>query len=256
MRKYNIEGIVLKSINYRDSDKLYTLFTPSRGKITVQGRGVRKISSRRGGNLDTLNYISTGISESINGYKTVTEVKSINSFISLKSSLSISTRAYYLLELVHRFIEEEDITIARPVFTSLLKTVTKLNESKSELSTLIIVNAFELNFMQLLGYGLSLEKCTKCGKPFSLDWELYKVGIYDGGFICDTCSALGVSVTRGTAQVLNYITRYNNKTLKDGKKFSIFSREDIYAADELIKYYISETLEGSFKTIRVFKNLI
>ena len=61
MKKYNTKAIVLKSVKYKDADKIFTLFTKEYGKISAIGRGVRKINSRRSGNLDTLNYVSVGI---------------------------------------------------------------------------------------------------------------------------------------------------------------------------------------------------
>ena len=80
MKKVNTVAVVLKSINYRDSDKIYTLLSKDLGKIPAIARGVRKISSRRAGNLDTLNLVKVGLSEGLGGMRQIDEVSGLNSF--------------------------------------------------------------------------------------------------------------------------------------------------------------------------------
>jgi len=40
-----VKGIVLKSIDFKDNDKLLTILTLEKGKITVKARGVKKNTS-------------------------------------------------------------------------------------------------------------------------------------------------------------------------------------------------------------------
>jgi recombinational DNA repair protein (RecF pathway) len=55
MKKYNTKAIVLKSVKYKDADKIFTLFTKEYGKISMEES--RKINSSRSGNLILLNYV-------------------------------------------------------------------------------------------------------------------------------------------------------------------------------------------------------
>ena len=112
MHKYNTEGIVLKSTNYADKDKIYTILTRDYGKVRVLARGVRKITSRRAGNLDTLNYVSLKLTES-SGFKNLDEAVVLESFRDIKNDLSISMSAYYLAEIVFRSVEEDDTSPER-----------------------------------------------------------------------------------------------------------------------------------------------
>jgi len=110
MNSYNIKGLVLKSTNYKDTDKIYSLLCYKLGKINVLGKGVRKISSRRAGNLDTLNIIEGRINEGRGGIKIIEEAKAIDTFKSIKKEYRLVTNAYYLVELVYRNIEDENET--------------------------------------------------------------------------------------------------------------------------------------------------
>lgn len=150
MKKYNTRAIVLKKNNYQDSHRIFTLFTYEYGKIAALARGVRKISSKRSGNLDTLNLVSIKISESDNGFKHIDEVKTINSFKNIKNSLEKSTKAYYMAELILKSLEEDhrDISLFN-LFEKALKIL-----DKSICDDAIAVAYFELNLLRLLGYQI------------------------------------------------------------------------------------------------------
>ena len=43
---YKVNGITLFGVNYRESDKILTLFTLEKGKIGAAARGVRKANAK------------------------------------------------------------------------------------------------------------------------------------------------------------------------------------------------------------------
>ncbi len=154
MNSYNIKGLVLKSTNYKDTDKIYSLLCYKLGKINVLGKGVRKISSRRAGNLDTLNIIEGRINEGRGGIKIIEEAKAIDTFKSIKKEYRLVTNAYYLVELVYRNIEDENET--DEVLDALIKCLKILSKGITYPS--IAVNYFELLFFKYLGYEYPADK--------------------------------------------------------------------------------------------------
>jgi len=148
VKKYNTNAVVLKSINYKDKDKIYTLLTEKHGKISAVARGVRKISSRRGGNLDSLNYISIKITEGDKGFKNIDEVVLLDSFKNIKADYDLGLSAYYLAEMVNKNIEEG---VEDPVVFKLLKKSLEILDKRSlDVDTLILF--FEVQFLKELGY--------------------------------------------------------------------------------------------------------
>ncbi|EKD99524.1 MAG: hypothetical protein ACD_22C00237G0004 [uncultured bacterium] len=160
MARFNTEAIVLKKINYQDADRIYTLLSKDRGKISAVAKGVRKISSRRSGNLDTLNYITVSLSEDARGYKTIQEVKLTESYKHIKADLKKSLAGYYMIELVNKSVEED--ADAHKVFDLLRDMLGKLNEDGANIS--FFVNKFEVLLMKNLGYEISLEKLRSFGR--------------------------------------------------------------------------------------------
>jgi DNA repair protein RecO (recombination protein O) len=148
VRSYNINGIVLKGINFKDSDKIFSILTREMGRISVLARGVRKISSRRAGNLDTLNLICAKITEGSKGFKQIEEVRTVNSFRDIKKSYDLSRLAFFMAELVYRNLEEgENSEQILSKFVSCLKSFSNPN-----LRPVLIVNYFELELLKELGY--------------------------------------------------------------------------------------------------------
>lgn len=156
----NSEAIVLKKINLGDSDRIYTILTRNFGKISAIAKGVRKITSRRSGSLDSINYIKVFYSEGISGYKTLHEVEVINSFKNVKKSLERSQIAYYFAELINKSIEED--SEKSEVFGLLKEYLEKLDGESPDL--VFLVNKFEYLLMKMLGYEISLEKLKSFGK--------------------------------------------------------------------------------------------
>lgn len=245
MARYSVEAVVLKNVNFKDADKIYTLFAKDKGKIIATGKGVRKISSRRGGNLDTLNHVVVGLSESARGYKTITEVETLNSFKKLKGSLENSIRGFYIMELVYRLLDEgqEHNDVYDLLVFNLKKLNTHLNNEVSR------VNAFEIKLMDLLGYGMYLDQCAKTGRRYDGKWEVIKFNPEVGGFI-SVEDTPGLVLSKDVADLL-----YTLKTKKRIRKDLLANPNAVLEVDRLIKSYIKDILEGDIKTYRVFSGV-
>ncbi len=249
MKRYNIEALVLKNIGYKDADKIYTVLSRELGLVSVHAKGVRKISSRRAGNLDTLNHVKIKISEQDSGWKTADEVSLIESFKPIKGSLLAQSHAFYLLELAYRLVHEENSS--EKLFDRMLVALHKLSKSKSELESYLVINSFEVFLLRFLGYEIELTACVQCGRDFEAGWGGCKLSFTHGGFVCDRCFGVvqGVLVDLKTAEVLHSINSdFEYKPVG-------LARENIYAADDVLKMYIKNILEDGFKTERVFRSI-
>lgn len=241
MARYSLECVVLKSINYKDSDKIFTLYSRTKGKVSASAKGVRKISSRRAGSLDTLNHVLIGISESTNGYKTITEARALNSFKKLKKSLDKSAKGYYVSELVYRFVEEGHEN--RELFDLLISTLKKLDEDAA--NSQLILNSFEISLMKTLGYQLTLDRCVSCERKYPDDWKEVKFSYSLGGFVCDNCKGKGLIISKNTANLLHTLSLNKFTTSADG----------FLDVNNIVRPYIEDMLESRIKTTRIFKNV-
>jgi DNA repair protein RecO (recombination protein O) len=236
MNSKNYDALVLKSINLKDSDKIYTLLVRGLGKISAKAKGIRKINSKRLSTLDTLNFIRVGlVGES--EIRVITEVKMIYSFSNLKSSLEKLKTAYYFIEIVNKLIQESDEYDS--VFELLIKCLKRLDEKNFFDSR--VENYFEMNLLKILGYSIEVGSCVSClnsdfsTRDFSFDYD-------QGGIICSHCSNSLNYLHLATLNSFNYL---------DGK----FPDQDLDfdEVDQILKFYIGSLLNEAPKSLKYLK---
>lgn len=93
------QAFVIKRINFGDSDRYLTLFSQNHGKMEVVARGVRKITSKRAGNVELLNRINFQAVKGIRNH-VLTEVALIDSYEELKRELSQIKEVFLMCELI------------------------------------------------------------------------------------------------------------------------------------------------------------
>ncbi len=141
MRSYKVHGFILKRTNLGEADKLVTVLSSELGKIKVLAKGIRRIKSRRAAHLELFNYVDLTLHES-KSFFTATEVKTIESFPSLKQDLRLTGYLFYLSEVLDKILPEH---VPHPeLIPMLLTTLPNLNESQ--------VKEFGVQLLWNLGY--------------------------------------------------------------------------------------------------------
>lgn len=158
MPSLTLEALILKRADFGEADRMLTILTKNLGKISVIARGVRRITSRRAGNIELLNLCKLGLFKA-KGY-TLTEAESLETFPHIKSNLAISTAAFHVLELANKMLPEND---PNPyAYDLIVYTLKKLEENPRQL----MLRAFEIKLLDLLGFFSSralpgMEESTK-----------------------------------------------------------------------------------------------
>ena len=146
-RTYQTEGVVLKTKEIGEADRLVTIFTRRLGKLTAIAKGVRRINSRRSGSLEpatqAIFFFSRGHTWDI-----LTQVQLINSFPATRHNLSRITQTYQILEIIYLLTPEHQEH--QDIYELLVDTLTCLSQPgrKREL----LVNHIR-HLVTLLGFG-------------------------------------------------------------------------------------------------------
>lgn len=147
MRSYKTEGIILKRSNFGEADRIITVFTKKHGKIKVLAKGVRRINSRRGPNIELFNLVTLYIHKG-RAFDILTEAQVINVFPSIRRNLELIGLAYYCCELVDGLCAENQ---PHPrVFELLLKTFRELDSG--------LIHKFESELLYELGFLPAFKK--------------------------------------------------------------------------------------------------
>jgi DNA repair protein RecO (recombination protein O) len=144
MPAFTTEGLILKRVNFGEADRVLTVLTERFGKISVIAKGVRRITSRRAGNVEVLNKVRLHLFKA-KSYN-LTEAESIETFQKLKANLTLTTYAFHIIELVDRLVPEEQ---KNPyVYNLALEILTILQANPRQ----IFIRAFEVKLLSLLGF--------------------------------------------------------------------------------------------------------
>jgi len=148
MRSYKTEGIVVKRKNFREADRILTIFTKYHGKIVVKAPGVRRITSKRSSHTELLNlciftlYKSTG-----SHFPIVTEVQALDEFLPIKNSLPRVGFAYYICEVIDRLCPDNQEN--KKTFYLVRDALSRLS---SGLEGASVVESFENDLLITLGF--------------------------------------------------------------------------------------------------------
>src|SRR3990167_5881303 len=143
MRGFKTEGVILKRKNFGEADRILTVFTQSRGKISIVAKGVRRITSRRAGNVELLNRVSLFLYQG-KGMPILTEAEGLEN---LKSDLTLSTVAFHIIELVDKLTAENQEN--RILYEHLVNCLKRLERNQRQ----IFIRAFEAKILTNLGFA-------------------------------------------------------------------------------------------------------
>lgn len=145
MPVFTTEGIILKRSNYGEADRLLTVVTPFKGKILVIAKGVRRITSRRAGNVELLNKVRLHLFQG-QGMPLLTEAESIQTFQRIKSDLTLSSYASHVAEITNKLLPENQPN--HGVYQLLIGILQILEKNPRQ----IFIRAYELKLMTELGF--------------------------------------------------------------------------------------------------------
>ena len=143
---YKTEGIILKSADWGDLDRLLTIYTRGFGKIQARAISARKKDSKLNGLLQNFTYSQFLLAKS-KTIDIVTDLSVMNSYNHLHANLENLGYAFYFSELVDKLIPapERDEDIWRLI----ARAFEVLNQKRNDLPKIKI--AFEDKLVEFLG---------------------------------------------------------------------------------------------------------
>jgi DNA repair protein RecO (recombination protein O) len=196
IRSYRTQAIVLGHIEYGEADRILTLFTYQRGKITAIAKGVRKIRSHKAGHLEPFTNVNLFLAKGRN-LDIITQAETVNPHMGLREDLQRVAFASYVVEVLDRFTYEEGQNVA--MFRLLEETLTRL-DVQPNLET--VVHFYEMRLLELLGFRPQLFECIDCGEVILPQNQFFSP--LDGGAVCPKCARARSEVLPVEMDVLRY----------------------------------------------------
>lgn len=153
------KGLILREVRYKEADRILTVLTEERGKITVKARGALRKSSRLAAATQVLCFSELTLFGN-RGRWTANEGSSLEQFLGLREDISQLALGAYFAELLDTVCAEE--VPDRPALQLALNALYAL--SRGIYGPEHVKTVFEFRLMALEGFAPEVEACGVCGR--------------------------------------------------------------------------------------------
>lgn len=228
-----VNGITIKAVNYKESDKILTVFTLEKGKITVAARGVRKANSKSRGLAEPFCFAETVVAEKSGRY-TASEVNVFDCFYDLRLDLKKYYSGLCALEFTDAFFPEE--TVSERYFALLVEFLQGLCKTTEPY---VILAEFFGDALKVVGYGVGFAACARCGND--IVGESYFSAV-DAGIVCSDC-------VKGGDREFSYATYSYLKAVASRGDVSSFTDENKVNGLKFFAHFITSVTGVTLKCL-------
>lgn len=229
-------AIVLRSIDFRESDRVVTFLTEHYGKIGVIARGARRSKRRFAGALEPFLVLDIQFRFGRGELAHLDQARVITAFPRILQSLPKIDLAGAALDLVRVGTPalEQDLTLFSTVVT-LFRLLDAADDASEEL-----LLAFRVRLITLLGFSPLFNSCGRCGRQPRDN----RAALFDprsGHLICRACGGAPIYLSASTRKRLICASGPDWHTLLPG--WSVEEREEANnAVSAFIKFHLDHEL--------------
>ena len=238
-------GLVLRETVTRDADKILTVLTPDRGRLSVIARGARRKGSRVAAACQLLAYSEMTLYEK-GRWTMLDAADTIELFDGLRQDLTALSLAAYFAELTEAMSDGSGGDVL-PLLLNALYAPSPLKKPPQ-----LVKPAFQFRLMALAGYEPMADGCALCGAP---EPENPMLDVVHGGVHCGKCrekGGLSLPLTASGLAALRYVLYGDPRRLYS---FSL-PPEGLRALNHAADAYVSAQLERSFRTLDYYKTIL
>ncbi|WP_195572702.1 DNA repair protein RecO [Paenibacillus sp. 1001270B_150601_E10] len=202
---YRVEGIVIRSMDYGEGNKIITLCTKSHGKMGVLVRGAKKVRSRHAAATQLFTYGEYVFFRGMGQIGTMNACEILESNHQIREQLHTAAYASYVMELMDRALQDEEA--GGYMYEQLLAYLEGLREGKDEQ---VLTHLFEMKLCQTVGVSPELTSCVVCGRQEPLTafgWRL-------GGALCPSCQTREHTQYLSPSSILKLLTLFTQMDLR------------------------------------------
>lgn len=254
-------GLVVRTTDYGERDRILSLYTDELGLITVTANGSRSLKSRSLVATELFCYSRFVLTKRGDRY-TVKEVELIESFFDLRSDISKIALAGYACEVLSHVGTEN---MPEPDLLRLcLNTLYAIAKERAPLPQ--IKGAFEMRAAAILGFMPELSVCADCGE----EGEDVVLDVMNGAVRCAECrrereedpfvpsednahATVLCLLTASARAALFYVLRC---PLEKILSFRLENDADMQSFASAAETYLLNHLERTFKNLEFYKTLL
>ncbi|MBQ6840612.1 MAG: DNA repair protein RecO [Bacilli bacterium] len=187
-----VKGFILKETPYGESSKIINVLTKDKGLIGIMCKGAKSMKSKLRSCTQAFTYGVFNLYYKEDKLSTLVSVDVIDPLKNIRQDLTKISYVTYLSELTSQVIKESG---PNNIYDNFINTILKIEEG---LDPIILTNILELKYLPLLGVGLNLDGCIRCGNKTSI----VTIDASYGGLICKDCFQNELIVDKKVIQLI------------------------------------------------------
>lgn len=226
---YLTDGVVLARRDWREYDRLITLYTEKYGKVETVARSVRKITSKLAGNLEPMTYARFMLARGRTFDVVASSVKQ-SSFQIAQNDLGAFALASYCVEVIDRLtrpnLPDHDLFVLLVGYLDELERDVARRDGSPVFQRLLLTEFFLLRILHQLGFLPALETCAAGHE--ALSHAALWFSFAHGGLVCDAHHGDDHTAQRIQPQVAEIL-----RLMSDGElePIRLIKRDDRSAAE-------------------------
>ncbi|MBE6725460.1 MAG: DNA repair protein RecO [Ruminococcaceae bacterium] len=184
MEELEVDGLVIREVETGEADKMITLLTGERGRLSISGKGLSSIRHRYAASSQLFSY-STYLLKRRTKYWYIADAFYIDNFMELRYDVDKLALANYICDVAYEFAQEEIEN--RELMSLTLNTLYALAK-KENLPEEQLRGAFEFRMAVQEGFMPDLSGCGVCGRDVS--GEDSTLDVMNGRLLCKKCRTL------------------------------------------------------------------
>jgi DNA repair protein RecO (recombination protein O) len=180
-----VEGLVLRTKELGEADRIVTILTRQQGKLRIAARGARRGRSALVAVCQPFAHGSYLIYMNKRSLHSINQGELVQPFRKLREDLVCMAYATYFSELTDLCLPEEEPNDT--IFDLLLQAFCQLDQGAGNAA--VLARWFELHLMDLAGFRPELESCIHCEARLNPNYTMTDLGfsVPGGGVVCNDC---------------------------------------------------------------------
>ena len=238
------EGIVIRSTDYGETNKIVTLYTKEFGKIGVMARGAKKPNSRFSAVTQLFHY-GTYLFQGSRGLGQLQQAETIESFRSIREDIFLTAYAAFIAELLDKGTEERKPSSS--LYDLFYLSLHSLDEGYDPE---VIMNIVELKMLHVFGFAPELDRCVNCGAQDGT----FSFSVREGGLLCHRCEHIDPYRMKISPAIIRLLRVFYYMDLNRLGTISI-KEETKQEIRKVLDAYYGEYLGVELKTKRFLKQM-
>lgn len=241
-------GIVIKEVGTGEADKIITIFSRNRGRISALVKGGKRPKSKLSAGSQLMCYGEYVLYSGKDMYS-INSCEVLEPFYEIRNDMVKLTYTAHFMDIVLEIIQENQPS--PKLLQLLLNSLYML--AKTEKPPELVSRVFELRALTTAGFAPHVSSCMMCGLEPE---KAYAFSFLKCGFICDRerCSAedsFALELSPGAARAIQHIIYARKEEL-----FSFgLSPEVLEELERILRRYLRERLERDFTKLNFLKSI-